>query len=87
MKTGKFAFEDIEYGKYIVAEIQSPEGYVLTSETFPVSIEENGQVITVKIHNEKIRGTIEGVKVGKSDEPLAGAVIGLFANGESRIHC
>ena len=82
-ENGKFAFEDIEYGKYIVAEIQSPEGYVLTSETFPVSIEENGQVITVKIHNEKIRGTIEGVKVGKSDEPLAGAVIGLFANGES----
>ena len=82
-ENGKFAFEDIEYGKYIVAEIQSPEGYVLTSETFSVSIEENGQVITVKIHNEKIRGTIEGVKVGKSDEPLAGAVIGLFANGES----
>ena len=82
-ENGKFAFEDIEYGKYIVAEIQSPEGYVLTSETFPVSIEENGQVITVKIHNEKIRGTIEGVKVGKSDEPLAGAVIGLFAIGES----
>ena len=82
-ENGKFAFEDIEYGKYIVAEIQSPEGYVLTSETFPVSIEENGQVITVKIHNEKIRGTIEGVEVGKSDEPLAGAVIGLFANGES----
>jgi hypothetical protein len=25
----------------------------------------------------------EGVKVGKSDEPLAGAVIGLFDNGES----
>ena len=84
-ENGKFAFEDIEYGKYIVAEIQSPEGYVLTSETFPVSIEENGQVITVKIHNEKIRGTIEGVKVGKSDEPLAGAVIGLFAKGESEI--
>ena len=84
-ENGKFAFEDIEYGKYIVAEIQSPEGYVLTSETFPVSIEENGQVITVKIHNEKIRGTIEGVKVGKSDEPLAGAVIGLFANGESEV--
>ena len=82
-ENGKFAFEDIEYGKYIVAEIQSPEGYVLTSETFPVSIEENGQVITVKIHNEKIRGIIEGVKVGKSDEPLAGAVIGLFDNGES----
>ena len=82
-ENGKFAFEDIEYGKYIVAEIESPEGYVLTSETFPVSIEENGQVITVKIHNEKIRGIIEGVKVGKSDEPLAGAVIGLFANGES----
>lgn len=82
-ENGKFAFEDIEYGKYIVAEIQSPEGYVLTSETFSVSIEENGQVITVKIHNEKIRGTIEGVKVGESDETLAGAVIGLFANGES----
>ena len=82
-KDGKFIFKDIVYGKYIVAEIQSPTGYILTEETFPVSISKNNEVITVKISNEKIRGNIEGIKVGKSDEPLAGAVIGLFANGES----
>ena len=82
-KDGKFIFKDIVYGKYIVAEIQSPTGYILTEETFPVSISKNNEVITVKISNEKIRGNIEGIKIGESDEPLAGAVIGLFADGES----
>ena len=74
-KDGKFIFKDIVYGKYIVAEIQSPTGYILTEETFPVSISKNNEVITVKISNEKIRGNIEGIKIGESDEPLAGAVI------------
>ena len=82
-KDGKFIFKDIVYGKYIVAEIESPEGYILTEKTFPVSVSTDNEVITVKISNEKIKGNIEGIKVGESDEPLSGAVIGLFADGES----
>ena len=82
-KDGRFIFKDIEYGKYIVAEIESPEGYILTDKTFPVSVSTDNEVITVKISNEKIKGNIEGIKVGESDEPLSGAVIGLFADGES----
>lgn len=80
---GKFIFKDILYGNYVIAEIQPPEGYILTEKTFPVSISIDNEIITVKISNEKIRGIIEGIKVGEADEPLKGAVIGLFADGET----
>ncbi len=83
LKDGKFAFKDVLYGKYIVAEIEAPTGYILTDETFPVIISENGQTINIEIENMKINGNIEGIKVGEENEPLSGAVIGLFANGES----
>lgn len=82
LKDGKFAFKDVLYGKYIVAEIEAPTGYILTDETFPVTISENGQTINIEIENMKINGNIEGIKVGEENEPLSGAVIGLFANGE-----
>ncbi len=82
-KKGKFAFEDVNYGKYIVAEIKAPTGYILTDKRYSVNVDEDGETIEVTVENEKIRGKIDGIKVGESDEPLEGAVIGLFKNGET----
>lgn len=78
---GKFIFKDIVYGKYIVAEIEPPTGYILTSETFPVNIEENGQIITVKINNEKIRGIVEIEKYDSmTDDKLSGAEFTVYVD-------
>ena len=82
-KKGKFAFEDVNYGKYIVAEIKAPTGYILTDKRYSVNVDEDGETIEVTVENEKIRGKIDGIKVGESDEPLEGAVSGLFKNGET----
>lgn len=80
---GYFEFKDILYGKYIVAEIKAPTGYILSDKTFPVNIDEDGVTISIEIENNKIYGDVEGIKVGESGEPLSGAVIGLFSVDET----
>lgn len=54
---GRFEFKDVAYGNYIVREIEAAEGYVLTSEEFPVFIEENQAEINISIVNERIPKT------------------------------
>ena len=44
-KDGKFSFEDVVFGQYQIAEIESPEGYVLTEEVYPVTISKDGETI------------------------------------------
>lgn len=51
---GRFAFEEIPYGEYIVVEIEPPDGFVLSGEKFPVKIDENGGTVSISIENERI---------------------------------
>lgn len=56
---GYFEFTDIPYGKWILKELEQPEGYLLTNmSTQNPNIEENEQQISYDIENELIRGTI-----------------------------
>ena len=80
---GSFSFMNIPYGNYVIKEISSPTGYLLTDETFNVSITEDGQVIKVEIINTAITGSISGKKVDENNQGLAGATIGLFSNDET----
>jgi hypothetical protein len=41
------------------SEIILSTGYVLSDETFPVVISEDGDVIEITIKNEKIRGSVQ----------------------------
>ena len=50
---GSFNFEEIIFGNYLVKEIESPTGYVLSDETFPVVISEDGDVIEITIKMKK----------------------------------
>ena len=79
---GSFSFENIPYGVWLVRELEAPAGYVLSDEIFEVQITENSSVIELgNLENKPITGSICGIKVGKADKPLPGAVFGLFAEG------
>ena len=52
---GAFAFEDVPFGRWIVREIASPEGYVLNEALHYVSVTEDEEVIEVELINKLIR--------------------------------
>ena len=74
----------IPFGKYYVQEIATDEHYILSGEKYLVAYEYAGQDIeTVDIDcgtftNDLKRGSVKGIKVDEHDEPLSGAVFGLF---------
>ena len=53
-KDGKFGFEKIPYGKYIVTELVSPDGYVFSDKQYEVTISKDKQIIKLKAVNEEI---------------------------------
>lgn len=86
---GSFSFTQVPYGSWIVREIQAPTGYVLSEETYPVNIDEDGAVIEVEIENTLIRGTVQLTKVDKDypDNKLTGAEFDLYrdSNGNQEL--
>lgn len=57
--SGYFEFNNVPYGKWILKEILTPVGYVMTnSSTQNVNLVNNEQIITYEIDNEKIVGNI-----------------------------
>ncbi len=84
---GSFAFENIAYGNYVVREIASPTGFVLSEISYPIVISEDGMVIEIEIGNKNIRGNVSLTKVDKDfpDNHLSGAVFELYedSNGDS----
>lgn len=77
---GSFSFEEVPYGNWIVREIESPEGFVLTEEAFPVQIKADRQLIEIEIVNRYIRGNIQLTKVDRDypDNKLTGAVFEIY---------
>ena len=69
-------------------EIAPPAAFVLTEETFPVEITEDGQTIEIRIENQIIKGIAETTKVDADypENKLSGAVFEIYAdvdnNGE-----
>jgi len=81
---GAFYFEDIPVGMWNVAEIESPEGFVLSGHIFPVEITEDGQVVTISMENTFIRGSIEVTKLDQADsaKKLSGAVFEVYSDSD-----
>lgn len=88
-KDGSFSFAKVPYGKWIVREIEAPEGFVLDDTSYEVNIEENEQVIEVKITDEYIHGNIELTKVDADypDNKLTGATFEVYkdVNGDGKL--
>jgi len=80
-ENGHFEFDKIPYGEYIVREIEAPTGYILSDESYPVTISEDGEIIEITAVNKPI--TIEISKQDIYGNELVGAKMQLEnADGE-----
>ena len=80
-ENGCFEFTDVPFGQYIVREIESPSGYILSDKEYAVSISEDGEVIEVTTENKPI--TVEISKRDVYGNELVGAEMVLEnADGE-----
>ena len=88
-KDGSFSFAKVPYGKWIVREIEAPEGFVRDDTSYEVNIGENEQVIEVEITDEYIHGNIELIKVDADypDNKLTGATFEVYkdVNGDGKL--
>ena len=81
-ENGCFEFADVPFGQYIVREIESPSGYILSDKEYAVSISEDGEVIEITAENKPI--TIEISKRDVYGNELVGAEMVLEnADGET----
>lgn len=48
---GSFTFEHVPYGTWIIREIESPEGYILSEKEFTVSVSEAGETVEIVLVN------------------------------------
>ncbi|WP_164489216.1 SpaA isopeptide-forming pilin-related protein [Ruminococcus sp. Marseille-P6503] len=74
-ENGYFEFDEIPYGEYIVREIEAPTGYILSDESYPVTISEDGKIIEISAENKPI--TIEISKQDIYGNELIGAEMQL----------
>ena len=79
---GEFGFEEVPFGSYIVREIAAPEGYVLSDESYPVAVCEDGEIIEITAENVKIRGNVTLTKIDEEypDNKLSGAEFTVYSD-------
>ncbi len=86
---GSFSFAKVPYGTWIIREIESPTGYVLSDEEIPVTISKVDEVVEIELVNAFITGSIELTKVDEDypDNKLTGAVFEVYAdkNGDGKL--
>ncbi len=70
-------------GTWVVREIQPAKGFVLNEKAYPVTVSEDGDVVSIQLENRYIRGNIEGTKLDEDGNVIAGAVFGLFRESET----
>jgi uncharacterized surface anchored protein len=75
----------LDSGEYYVQEITSPTGYVADDAKHYVSVAINGQTHVLWLKNTKIKGRVELLKVGETDNPLSSAVYGLYKSDNTFI--
>lgn len=86
---GSFSFTRVPYGNWIVREIEAPTGFVLSEETYPVTVDADGAVIEVEIENTRIRGAVQLTKTDRDypDNKLTGAEFTVYrdSNGNKEL--
>ena len=83
---GKLTFTDLKLGSYTCKEFQAPTGYELDETAFPVTLNQNGQMLKITRENKLITGSIEILKVdADTKQPLAGVVYRLFDSEGNKI--
>ena len=83
---GSFSFANVPYGNWVVREIEAPTGFVLSEESFAVTIVKDGAIIEVEIENTLIRGNVQLTKTDKDypENKLTGAKFAVYrdSNGD-----
>ena len=83
---GKLSFAGLKLGSYTCKEFQAPTGYELDETAFPVTLNQNEQVLKVTRENKLITGSIEILKVdADTKQPLTGVVYRLFDTEGNKI--
>ena len=79
---GSFVFDNVPYGNYLVREITAPEGFVLNTDTFPVSIAAENEIVKIEMTNKHIAGKVAVVKIDAEnhDNKLSGAIFEVYAD-------
>ena len=54
-EAGRFLFENVPYGDWIIRELKAPDGYILSDENYYVTVKENGETVKLNIKNSKIQ--------------------------------
>jgi len=65
-------------GEYYIQEKTPPTGYIASDAKHSVSVAINGQTHVVWLKNTKIKGIVQLLKVGETDNPLEAAVYELY---------
>ena len=84
--SGEARYGNLPIGKYYVVETHAPDGFVLDSEPKYFDITYNGQTVpvdyvTLNIKNQRQRIDIKIIKKdAQEDQPLSGALFGLYAD-------
>ena len=86
---GSFSFAKVPYGTWIIREIESPKGYVLSEEEIAVTIGKVNEVVEIELVNYFIKGNIALTKVDEDypDNKLSGAVFEVYSdtNGDGKL--
>ena len=83
---GKLSFTGLKLGSYTCKEFQAPTGYELDETAFPVTLNQNEQVLKVTRENKLITGSIEILKVdADTKQPLAGVTYRIFDAAGNKI--
>ena len=83
---GKLTFTGLKLGSYTCKEFQAPTGYELDETAFPITLNQNGQILEITRENKLITGSIEILKVdADTKKPLAGVVYRLFDSEGNKI--
>lgn len=75
---GRAVHEGLPKGSYYLKELAAPEGFIVTDELLPFSIETQGQRAEITATNGAGFGTIEIQKTGEDGEPLSGVKFDVF---------
>ena len=95
-ETGTAVSENLPLGRYVVRELEAPEGYVLNPEEFYISLEYKDQTVplvseNIESTNRKVVTEIEVLKVYETGyqtgdfRPGVGATFGLYDGTDGRL--
>ena len=75
---GRAVHEGLPKGSYYLKELSAPEGFTVSDELLPFSIETQGQMAEITVTNGAGFGAIEILKTGEDGELLSGVKFDVF---------